>query len=160
MPLLDKHLYIKRSKLPKAGKGLYTKIFIQKGTRIVEYKGRLQTWKEVKAEDGHNGYLMYIHRNAVINAQPAVNTLGRYANDAMGLSRIKGIRNNAEYVSEGTRCFIEATHNIKPNEEILVSYGREYWSLIREIIRLKSVNKNQKRKTTDRMDQLQEWPLE
>lgn len=141
MPLLEKFLFVKKSGLPGAGKGLFTKIPIKKGTRIVEYKGRLQSWKEVKAQDGHNGYLMYINRNAVINALPAVKTLGRYANDAMGLTRIAGLRNNSEYVSEGNRCFIEAIKNIKPGEEILVSYGREYWNLIRKILRTNSSNK-------------------
>lgn len=97
----DKHLATKKSKLPKAGQGLFTKVFIKKGTRIVEYKGKVQSWKEVKAEDGYNGYLMYITRNTVINALPAVKTKGRYANDARGLSRKKGLTNNAEYVSEG-----------------------------------------------------------
>jgi len=145
MPLLEKHLFVKKSGLPKAGKGLFTKIAIKKGTRIVEYKGRLQSWKEVKAEDGFNGYLMYIHRNAVINALPAVKTLGRYANDAMGIIRIEGLRNNSEYVSEGNRCFIEATKNIKPGEEILVGYGREYWNLIRKIIRTNSSTKTKRK---------------
>jgi uncharacterized protein len=135
MLLLEKYLFVKTSGLPKAGKGLFTKIEIKKGERIVEYKGRLQSWKEVKAEDGFNGYLMYIHRNAVINALPAVKTLGRYANDAKGITRVKGLHNNSEYVSEGKRCFIEAAKNIEAGEEILVSYGREYWNLIRKITR-------------------------
>lgn len=133
MPLLEKDLFVKKSRLPNAGKGLFTKIAIKKGIRIVEYKGRLQSWKEVKAEDGFNGYLMYIHRNAVINALPAVKTLGRYANDAKGIFRVNKLRNNSEYVSEGNMCFIEAIKNINPGEEILVGYGREYWNLIRKI---------------------------
>jgi hypothetical protein len=66
---------------------------------------------------------------------PAIKTLGRYANDACGLTRIKGLRNNAEYVSEGKRCFIEATRTISPNEEILVGYGRAYWTLIKKILK-------------------------
>jgi len=136
MPLLEKFLIIKKSRLPGAGKGLFTKIAIKRGTRIVEYKGRLQTWKEVKDQDGHNGYLMYISRRVVINALPALKTFGRYANDALGLTRVDGMRNNAEYISEGTRCYIDATRNIKPNEEILVGYGREYWTLIKRIQKL------------------------
>ena len=36
---------------------------------------------------------------------------------------------------------IEAIKNIKPGEEILVSYGREYWNLIRKILRTNSSNK-------------------
>lgn len=140
MPLLEKHLIIKRSQLPKAGKGLYTKVPIKKGTRIAEYKGRIQPWREVKEQDGYNGYLMYITRNTVINALPAIKTLGRYANDAHGPSKIKGIHNNAEYISEGRRCFIEATRVIKAGEEILVGYGREYWTLIKKINRLKRIS--------------------
>lgn len=142
MPLLEKSLIIKKSRLPGAGKGLFTKIAIKRGTRIVEYKGRLQTWKEVKDQDGHNGYLMYISRKAVINALPALKTFGRYANDAMGLTRVAGMRNNAEYVSEGNRCYIDATRNIKPNEEILVGYGRTYWTLIKRIQKLTKSKSN------------------
>jgi len=142
MPLLEKFLIIKKSRLLGAGKGLFTKVAIKKGTRIVEYKGRLQTWKEVKDQDGHNGYLMYINRNAVINALPALKTFGRYANDAMGLTRVDSLRNNGEYISEGNRCYIDATRNIKPNEEILVGYGREYWTLIKRIQKLTKSKSN------------------
>ena len=135
MSLLEKHLWVKRSTLPNAGKGLFTRVDIPKGTRIVEYKGRIQPWQAVKDEDGINGYLMYINRKVIINALPSIKSLGRYANDAQGLVRVKGVRNNAEYVSEGKRCFIEATRNIKAGEEILVGYGKEYWALIRKLKR-------------------------
>ena len=124
---------VKTSCLPQAGKGLFTRTDIPKGTRIVEYKGRIQPWREVKDQDGVNGYLMYINRNVVINALPAKKTLGRYANDAHGLIRITGLRNNAEYISEGRRCYIDATRNIKAGEEILVNYGREYWTLMKRL---------------------------
>ena len=124
---------VKKSSLPKAGKGLFTRIDIAKGTRIVEYKGRIEPWHAVKSQDGINGYLMYINRNVVINALPSLKTFGRYANDARGLVRVNGVRNNSEYVSEGKRCFIEATRNIRAGEEILVNYGREYWVLMKKI---------------------------
>lgn len=132
MALFEKYLVVKKSLLAKAGKGLFTKNDIAKGKRIVEYKGRIQKWKDVKHEDGHNGYLMLINRNAVINAMRS-KTFGRYANDATGLSKKPGLRNNAEYVSEGRKCFIESTRKIKKGEEILVGYGREYWRLIRKL---------------------------
>ena len=126
--------------MPKAGKGLFTKVSIKKGTRIVEYKGRIQPWREVKAQDGYNGYLMYITRNTVINALRAIKTFGRYANDASGLVKIKGLRNNTESISEGKRCFIEATRTIHAGEEILVGYGREYWTLIKKIKKLQGIS--------------------
>lgn len=133
MAFLEKNLIVKKSKLPKAGKGLYTKIDIPKGTRMVEYKGRIQPWREVKDEDGINGYLMYINRNVVINGLAAMKSLARYANDAGGLVRLEGVRNNSEFISEGKRCYMDATRNIKAGEEIFASYGREYWTLIKKL---------------------------
>jgi uncharacterized protein len=133
MALLEKFLFIKKSKLPNAGKGLFTKKEIAKGIRLVEYKGKLRKWHEVKHQDGHNGYLMYITRNAVIDAEPSIKTLGRYANDAKGFVRITGLKNNCEYVSDGNKCFIESLRTIKKGEEILVGYGREFWQLQKKI---------------------------
>lgn len=133
MAFLEKNLIVKKSKLPKAGKGLFTKVDIPKGTRLVEYKGRIQPWREVKDEDGINGYLMYINRNVVINGLTAMKSLARYANDAGGLVRLEGVRNNSEFISEGKRCYIDATRNIKAGEEIFASYGREYWTLIKKL---------------------------
>jgi hypothetical protein len=133
MALFEKYLQIKKSQLPQAGKGLFTKIDIPKGERVVEYRGRLRLWKDVKHLDGHNGYLMYITRNAVIDAQPALKTLGRYANDANGFGKVSELRNNCEYVSEGTKCYIESLRQIKKGEEILVGYGRDFWKLQRKI---------------------------
>lgn len=133
MALLEKYLRVKKSALPGAGKGLFTSVAITKGTRIVEYKGLLKQWKDVKHLDGYNGYLMRINRNAAIDALPATKTLGRYANDANGFGRIQGKRNNCEYVSEGLCCYIEATRMINKGEELFVSYGKEYWSLLEKI---------------------------
>lgn len=133
MAFLEKNLIVKKSKLPKAGKGLFTKVDIPKGTRLVEYKGRIQPWREVKDEDGINGYLMYINRNVVINGLAAMKSLARYANDAGGLVRLEGVRNNSEFISEGKRCYMDATRNIKAGEEIFASYGREYWTLIKKL---------------------------
>src|SRR4051812_18059538 len=101
MALLEKQLFVKKSTIPNSGKGLFTKKFIPKGTRIVEYKGKISTWKDVKDEDGRNGYIFYVNRNHVINALPTTKPLARYANDARGLVKIKGIINNSDYVTDG-----------------------------------------------------------
>ena len=141
MTFLERQLEVRKSQLPGSGKGLFTNIDIQKGTRIVEYKGRLHRWKDIKHEDGHNGYLLYINPNAVINAGGTLKLIGRYANDANGLVRIKGLRNNSEYVTIRSRCFITATKNIKKGEEIFVKYGKEYWDLVKKIKEIKAKNK-------------------
>ena len=131
-PEIDKkHLKVKKSGLPGSGKGLFTKIDIPKGTIIVEYKGRVSTWKEANHRDGANPYLYYINRNIVIDAAAHKQHLARYANDAKGLTRQKGLRNNAEYLERDGKVFIKASRNIPAGSEILVGYGREYWDAIR-----------------------------
>ncbi len=129
--LPEKHLIIKRSTLPAAGKGLFTKIFIAKGTRIAEYKGRITTWKNVLKTNVFNAYVYYIKPNHVIDAKTYVKSLARYINDATGISKKKGIVNNTKYVEDNGKVFVEAVRNIEPGEEILVSYGKEYWHVIK-----------------------------
>lgn len=133
MNIPSKSLIIKPSLLPNAGKGLFTLVDIRKGDRIVEYKGRRRKWKDVKHLDGHNGYLLRLNRTTAIDAQPTLSAKGRYANDAMGLARLPGMRNNAEYLIYGDRVYIEATRTIRKGEEVLVSYGREFWALQRKL---------------------------
>lgn len=136
MAFLEKQLYVKTSTLPNAGKGLFTKKFIPKGTRIVEYKGRTRTWKEVQKDEDESPYIYYVKRNFVIDALNDKKALARYANDARGLQRVKDLSNNAEYVEEGVRVFIEATKDIPAGGEIFVGYGPEYWQVIRHNIRI------------------------
>jgi hypothetical protein len=137
MALLKKQLYIKKSTIPDAGKGLFTKKPIPKGTRIIEYTGKRSTWKEVKDEDGKNGYIFYINRNNVIDALPTTKAYARYANDARGLVRIKGLLNNSDYIVDGLKAYIESKKDIPAGGEILVDYGKDYWKVIRENIKLR-----------------------
>jgi uncharacterized protein len=133
----NKFLYLKKSSLPGAGKGLFTRIDIPKGENVIEYKGRIEKWKDVKDEDGYNPYLFKISNNVVINAQNYKKSLGRYANDARGLVKIKGLRNNCEYTVTKDRCFITSIRKIYKGEEILVPYGKKFWDLIKKINRAK-----------------------
>jgi SET domain-containing protein len=137
MAQLRKQLYIKKSGIPNAGKGLFTKKAIPKGTRIIEYKGRRTTWKDVKDEDGKNGYIFYINRNHVIDALPTKKAYARYANDARGLVRIKGLLNNSDYIVDGLKAYIESKKDIPAGGEILVDYGKDYWKVIRQNIKLR-----------------------
>lgn len=159
MALFEKHLYVKKSTLPNAGKGLFTKVFIPKGERIVEYKGKITTWKDVKDDDGKNGYIFYVKRYHVIDALPTKKPLARYANDARGLTRIKGVTNNCDYITDGLKAYIESKKNIEAGSEIFVDYGPDYWKVIRENIavdkKAKAKNKKAKKvkhKTAKRVD--------
>jgi len=126
-----KNLVVKRSKLPAAGKGLFTKQAIKKGAVIVEYKGALTTWKKILSYPGFNGYVFYINRNNVIDAKRRFTALGRYANDAKGPGKMHGMVNNSHYITRGKQVYIQATRNIPAGGEILVSYGKEYWDVVK-----------------------------
>ncbi len=137
MAFLEKQLYIKKSTLPGAGKGLFTRKFIPKKTRIVEYKGEVLSWKEVEQlADDRNGYVFYVNSKHCIDAWNYKKALGRYANDARGIGRVPGIKTNAEYVVDKKRCFIEATRDIPAGAEIFVEYGAEYWKVVRENLKI------------------------
>ncbi len=129
--LTKKHLLIKRSGIPKAGKGLFTKIDIPKGRRIVEYKGKIMTWKQALQSKVFNAYVFYLNRDHVIDAKHNLKAFGRYANDANGLSKIKGLVNNSKYVIDNGCVFLEAIRNIPAGTEILVGYKKEYWDVIK-----------------------------
>lgn len=126
-------LIVKKSQLPNAGKGLYTNQPIAKGEKIIEYKGEIIDWKEYEkrvAED-KDGYLFFINKKRCIDAYSTPRYKARYANDAAGLSRVKGLKNNACYEIFGDQCFIVSTRNIEAGEEIFVSYSKDYWDCIR-----------------------------
>jgi uncharacterized protein len=145
MALLEKNLVVKKSTIPGAGKGLFTKKVIPKGARIVEYKGKITTWKEVDHDNGLNAYIFYINRNHVIDGSRHKKSLGRFANDAKGSQNPNGLSNNCKYVVDGLRVFLESKKEILPNEEILAGYGKEYWDVI-TVNKKKAGKKNKKSK--------------
>ncbi len=126
MALLEKHLFLKRSTMPSAGKGLFTKQDIKRGTFIVEYKGVIRKWKELKQGEGCNGYMYYINRNHVIDAKPSKQCFGRYANDANGIGKLKGMTNNVAFSISDNKVFIKAIKNIKA--------AKKYWFLMEKNI--------------------------
>jgi|SRR5579872_5663562 len=132
MALLEKYLTVKRSTLKGAGRGLFTTRNIPPGTTIVEYKGKVSNWKDVDCGDGLNGYIYYVSRRHVIDARPAKNAFARFANDAKGIVRAKGITNNCTYVVEGGKVFIRSIRHIAAGSELFVAYGKEYWDIIRK----------------------------
>ncbi len=135
MSLPPKHLKVKTSTIPQSGKGLFTAIDVPKGTIITEYVGRRATWAEVE-DDADNPYIYFIDENNIIDAAKDLKSLGRYANDAAGLTRVNGLKNNAEYYEEDNRVYIKAKILIPAGSEIFVSYGRDYWKQVRENIKL------------------------
>lgn len=143
MALLEKELAIKTSAITGAGKGLFTKSFIPKGTRIVEYKGEVRTWDEARL-DTTNGYIYFLKPNYVIDAHNLPKSLARYANDAKGLVRTKDKENNSRFQADGLRVFLVAARDIQPGEEILVAYGENYWNTVRANNKIGKAKKEQR----------------
>ena len=135
---LHEFLRVKKSQIPGAGKGRYTLRDIKKGERIIEYLGEVITDGECdkRAEEDKYGYIFYISKNKCIDAYNTPEEMARWANDAKGLTRVKGVNNNCCYEVWKRSGWIKAEKNIKAGEEILVSYGAEYWRDIRYNIKL------------------------
>lgn len=153
MALLEKQLFIKKSTIPASGKGLFTKQLIPKNTRILEYTGKITTWKQVlKEEQLHpqlfNRYIFYVTRDHVIDAMNNTKALARYANDAKGLTKIKGLSNNCIYVKDKKRVFMESVKDIPKGGEVLIGYGKEYWDVVKTDIKLALKKQNAKKVNT------------
>jgi len=113
-------VFVKKSTLPGVGKGLFTRRAIAKGERIIEYKGRITTFKQVQESGVVNPYIYYVNRNHVIDAMQFPESAGRYVNDAEGPVTIPGCSNNARFIVINKRVFFEAITDILPGAEIFV----------------------------------------
>lgn len=129
-------LEIRKSNIPGAGKGLFAKRLFRRGERVVEYEGEVITWAQCRKRnekmEGVGAYYFYISNRKCVDAQNTLEAFARYANDAAGLVRLPGIRNNARYEVYRGKPYIVASRNIPEGEEIFVSYGKEYWQAMRE----------------------------
>jgi uncharacterized protein len=127
-------LYLKKSTLPGAGLGLFTDEPFKKGDTVIEYLGEIITWAEAlkRDEKGKGGYVFFVNNKHCIDAYPQIDSLGKYANDAKGFSRIEGLKNNAEYQTSKKRAYIIATKAINAGDEIFVSYGSDYWRYLKK----------------------------
>ena len=127
-------LIVKKSRIPRGGKGLFTTSSIRKGDVIVEYQGEKISWEECekrdKAHSNRAPYLFFVSKHNCLDAEYVMDALARYANDAEGYVRLKGLKNNAEYNIIKSKPYIVANRNINAGDEILVSYGKDYCEAI------------------------------
>ena len=129
-------LVVRKSRIPNAGRGLFTTSRIRKGDIIVEYLGDKLTWKQVLQRYKKNldavRYVFCITDDNCIDAKPRKEELAQYANDANGGGKNGPFKNNCEYHIIKKRPYIVAIKTIEPNSEILVDYGDEYWEALAE----------------------------
>ena len=133
MAFLSQQLFIRRSSIPSGGKGLFTRKADPERRADYRVQGKTDNLEGSSiTANGRNGYIYFINRNHVLDAFTYRKALGRYANDARGLGRKKGLTNNAAYETVGVKVYIDATKDIPAGSEILVGYGKEYWDVIRQ----------------------------
>lgn len=139
-PKFNKHLVeIKLSQIPKAGFGLFAKQDIPKGSIIDYYHGdRLNRKQYREREAGHDFYIMEVNRNLYIDSKDC-KCLISYTNDARGLTRMHGVRNNCyfETTADERNIAMVTSRKIKAGEELFVYYGNSYWNTVKYFIETK-----------------------
>jgi len=115
-------LAIQDSELPGTRKGLFTTKDIPKGAVIAAYTGNVIVEHDPNFQ---NTYALQIKDRppTYIDASKSNTAPGRYAKDAHGRD------NNSEllYNTKTKDAFLRAIRDIHAGEEILTSYGDEYW---------------------------------
>lgn len=129
---------VEPSEIPGGGNGLFATRFYKKGQLITGVDGTLISHKEaddLKAKGQHTHIRTLIRQHLCVDGlkkwpAPEGRGGGTYANDGRD-----EYDNNAEFkivtILDGTLplCFLKATQDIEDGEEIMVSYGRQYWQI-------------------------------
>ena len=109
---------IKKSKIDNKGLGLYAISDIKKGTRIMDYKGKIITNKQVdeskKFDNGKPIYLFTLNKRYTLDGDFTWNKAGLINHSC---------NPNSQYDGKGLKIWVTATQNIKKDEEITSDYG-------------------------------------
>jgi len=124
---LTKNMYtIKTSTIPNAGNGAFANIFLPKGTVLGNYKGKKLTAKQYnRLSENEQEYIWELSSKngpIYIDGKPIkTSNWLRYLND----SRDK--RQNVEPYQYGQKLYYRTIKNIKPGQELFITYGDDYW---------------------------------
>ncbi len=130
---LEKYLFIKKSLIPGAGNGLYTKTNINKHTVVTEYFGEKISNTHGAArfilKQSHS--IIYLNQKYCIDSTYDKSCLATFINDAKGLNQIKGIKNNTFLVNSNGRLYVVSKRKIDEGEELFIDYGANYWKAVK-----------------------------
>ena len=112
---------IKKSNIDRNGKGLYAAKNIKKGTKIINYVGKIitkkQTEKSEKFDNSKPIYLFNLNNKYDLDGDVSWNT-ARLINHSCS--------NNCDYEGTGLKVWVVAVRDIKKGEEITCDYGFSY----------------------------------
>lgn len=117
---------IRKSTIPGAGLGLFSKMAIRKGDTIGPYTGKILTDAQANRAPYVNSlYLVWVCKDCWIYGEPPYANYTRYINH-------DDRRPNAELItsSRWKKARIAALRNIRPGEEIFFDYGESYWDCV------------------------------
>ena len=109
---------IKKSDIDKKGRGLYATKDIKKGTKIIDYKGKLITKKQTEESDKYDNskpiYLFTINKKYDLDGDFPWNTAGLINHSC---------DNNCDYDGKGLKIWVKAIRDIKKGDELTYDYG-------------------------------------
>jgi hypothetical protein len=130
----EKHLKIKQSTVPNAGKGLFASdatkparaVVFKKGSLIVAYGGEYLNEKQLTKRYGEYTapYAAQLKKNVVQDCA-CIRDVGALANHSGNKAAVNAKLYGA-YTSKPQQIRLAATRDIKNGDEILLDYGNEY----------------------------------
>ena len=112
---------IKKSKIDNKGKGLYATNNIKKGTKIINYIGKIITKKQTEESNKYDNnkriYLFSLNKKYDLDGDFSWNIAGLINHSC---------NNNCDYFGKGLKVWIEAIRDIKKGEELSCDYGFNY----------------------------------
>ena len=109
---------IKKSRIDKKGKGLYATKNIKKGTKIIDYVGKLITKKKSEDSSKYDNkkpiYLFTINKKYDLDGDFSWNIAGLINHSC---------DNNCDYEGKGLKIWVKAIRDIKKGEEFTCDYG-------------------------------------
>lgn len=109
------------------GNGVFANVQIEKGERIIRYRGRLRTHEEVdeeyggEEENGHT-FLFTLNDEYVIDGN-FDSGVARWINHSCSPNCEAVVEEDAHGRKDRDKVFIEALRRIRPGEELTYNYG-------------------------------------
>lgn len=134
---------VKKSNIDGAGYGLFSKKAFKKGDKVVKLTGKRCTPSDPYYNPFHRYALEINRKGDYIDPCEVVNQCdyGMYANDANKNKKKHHFKNNVYFSYMPCRqdnglyyVWMKAKQNIRPGDEIFVSYGKKYWNCVGDSI--------------------------
>lgn len=135
------NMEVRKSNVPDAGRGVFTKVFLPKGTFLGYYRGKLVDLEKVKDAD----YVLTVNGDTHICAKNSNHFAG-----LMNCHTGTTYEQNVAYTNDGK---LETIRDVQPGEELFADYGRAYWTGRPEMlydIAQKNIRKTRRAKKTQK----------